>query len=195
MTNSTKPTRAAILALSLAGSLPWIATRAEADGTFFQLDLAPLTSDAVLSATRGKLSFGANYSAYETGWSAGLHVTRDFVIPDLATVKIGPSLGGNDADSGVELGVKIIVERYQPTDFGFVFLSGQYNTIQNDWFALAQIGNGRGLSVDLSAGGSDTYSEHSVAVNYRLGDGPAGVRAGYRFEAEEVFVGLSINTY
>ncbi|WP_421907134.1 hypothetical protein [Mameliella sp.] len=195
MTNSTKPTRAAILALFFAGSLPWIATRAEADGTFFQFDLTTRSSDAVLSATRGKLSFGANYSAYETGWSAGLHVTRDFVIPDLATIKIGPSLSGNHADRGVALGGKILVERYQPTDFGFVFLSGQYNTIQNDWFALAQIGNGRGLLVDLGAGGSDTYSEQFVAVNYRLGDGPAGLRAGYRFEAEEVFVGMSVNTY
>ncbi len=187
--------RAAILVLFLTGSLPWLATRAEADGTFFQLDLTPQASDAVLSATRGKLSFGANYSAYETGWSAGVHVTRDVAVPNLGTVKIGPSLGHNDADSGVEPGVKIIAERYEPTGFGFVFLSGQYNTIQNDWFALVQVGNGRGLSVDLTAGGSDTYSEHSVAVNYRLGDGPAGLRAGYRFEADEVFFGLSVNTY
>ena len=178
-----------------ASALLSAATGARADGTFFQLDLAPNASDAVLGATRGKLSFGANYSTYEDGWSAGVHVTRDFAIKDVATIKVGPSLGSSDESNELTLGAKVIVERYQPTDFGFVFMSGQYNTIENDWFALAQIGNGKGLSVDLTAGGSDTYSEQSIAVNYRMDDGPTSLRGGYRFSAREVFVGMSINTY
>lgn len=182
----------AILAASLGAVAP---AMAQADGTFFQLDLAPNASDAVLGATRNKLSFGANYSRYEDGWSAGLHATRDFVIQDLATVKLGASLGSSEATNGFELGGKIIVERYQPTAFGFVFMSGQYNTIENDWFALAQIGDGEKLSVDFTAGGSDTYSEQSIAVNYRLRDGPARLRVGYRFDAQEVFLGFSVNTY
>lgn len=167
----------------------------QADGTFFQLDLAAHASDAVFGATRGKFSFGANHSTYEGGWSAGLFATRDFVIEDVATIKLGASLGSSEAIDGVELGGKIIIERYQLTDFGFIFLSGQFNTIDNDWFALAQIGDGRKISVDLTAGGSNTYSERAVAVNYRFRDGPTRLRMGYRFDADEVFVGLSLNTY
>lgn len=183
-------------ALVMASGVFWlVAPEARADGTFFQLDLAPHASDAVLGATRGKMSFGANFSTYEGGWSAGAHVTRDFVIGDIATLKVGPSIGSSDAMNGTKLGGKVIVERYQPTDFGFVFLSGQYNSIENDWFTLAQFGNGKGLSVDLTAGGSDTYSEQSVAVNYRFDDGPTSLRGGYRFDAQEFFVGLSVNTY
>ena len=192
--------RAALSGVGRSALLAWAMTAlspitVQADGTFFQLDLAPNASDAVLGATRGKFSFGANYSTFEGGWSAGLHATRDFVIEDVATVKLGASLGSSEALSGVKLGGKIIVERYQPTDFGFVFLSAQYNTIANDWFALAQIGDGEKFSVDFTAGGSDTYNEQSIAVNYRLREGPTRLRVGYRFDAQEVFVGLSVNTY
>lgn len=168
---------------------------ASADGTFFQFDLASDTSDVVLAGTRGVLSFGANYSDYEGGWSANAYLSRDFAVDGIGTVKVGPILGANATRDGLVLGAKLIAERYQPTEFGFLFVSGQYSTIENDWFALAQVGNGEGLSVDLTAGGSETYSERSIALNYRLGDGPVGLRTGYRFEAKEVFVGLSVNTY
>lgn len=182
--------------LSLAIPLLCLASSAaQADGTFFQLDLGAPTADAVLAATRGKMSYGANYSNYESGWSAGIHVTRDFAIEDFGTLKIGPSLGTSDEVKGIKLGGKIILERYQPTNFGFLFLSAQYNTNENDWFTLAQIGNAQGLSVDLTAGGSDNYSEQSVAVNYRLNGGPTSFRGGYRFDAKEVFIGVSVNTY
>ena len=195
MSDTTNPTRPICRALLCASALLCLATGARADGAFFQFDLAPDASDAVLGATRGNLSFGANYSTFEDGWSAGAHVTRDFAVEDVATFKIGPSIGNSAASNGLEFGAKLIVERYQPTDFGFVFMSGQFNTIENDWFALAQIGNGKGLSIDLTAGGSDTYSEQSIAVNYRLDDGPTSLRGGYRFDAQEVFVGMSVNTY
>jgi hypothetical protein len=178
---------AGLLALAPAG--------AQADGTFFQLDLGRTTADAVLAATRGNLSFGANYSTYEGGWSAGVNATRNFAIPQVATLKLGPSLGTGEGEEGLELGAKIIVERYQPTGFGFAFLSGQYNTIANDWFALVQLGNAKGVSVDFTAGGSDSYSEQSIALNYRVDEGPLYLRASYRFEAQEAFVGLSINTF
>ncbi|EIE48729.1 hypothetical protein AL036_20170 [Salipiger aestuarii] len=181
--------------LATCGLLFGTASAVQADGSYFQVDLAPDTSDVVAAATRGKLSFGANYSSYENGWSAGSYLARDFAIEDFGTVKIGPSLVISDARDGMGLGAKLIGERYEPTSFGFVFLSAQYNTIDNDWFALAQIGNGQGHSVDLTAGGSDLYSERSLAINYRLGDGPVSLRGGYRFEAEQVFMGLSVNTY
>jgi hypothetical protein len=189
----TKVSRSPIFAT--CGLLLGAASAVQADGSYFQTDLASDTSDVVAAATRGKLSFGANYSSYENGWSAGTYLSRDFAIEDFGTVKIGPSLGISDARDGLAAGAKLIVERYEPTSFGFVFLSAQYNTIDNDWFALAQIGNGQGQSVDLTAGGSDLYSERSLAVNYRIGDGPVSLRGGYRFEAEQFFIGLSVNTY
>ncbi|WP_332872532.1 hypothetical protein [Pontibaca salina] len=167
----------------------------QAEGTFLQLDLASNTSDAVVAATRDKLSFGANYSSYKGGWSAGTYLLRDFAVENIGTAKIGPSLGTSAARRGLSVGIKLVVERYQTTSYGFAFLSGQFNTIDSDWFALAQLGNGQGLSVDLTAGGSDFYSEHSFAVNYQLDDGPVSLRGGYRFKAEEVFLGLSVNTY
>lgn len=179
----------------LAAALCLVASGAAADGNFLQMDLGPDTADTVVAATRGKVSFGGIYSTYEGGWSAGGNVTRDLQLGDVATLKIGPSFGIGDATEGVALGGKLIVESYRPTGFGFVFLSGQYNTIANDWFTLAQVGNGQGLSVDLTAGGSDTYSEQAAALNFRLNDGPVSLRAGYRFQAESIFFGLSVNTY
>ncbi|MHA6344231.1 hypothetical protein [Roseivivax sp. CAU 1761] len=188
--------RKSLSVLLLSGSLCALAPGAVwADGTFFQLDLSANASDAVLAATRGSMSFGANHSTYEGGWSAGFHATRDFVIDEVATVKLGPSLGIGEDMNPPEIGGKIIIERYQPMEFGFVFLSGQYNTIASDWFALVQVGDGKKLSVDFTAGGSDTYSEKSIAVNYRFREGPTRFRMGYRFEAQEIFAGISINTY
>ena len=195
MSDTTNPRQPALQTLLITSTLFFLATGARADGTFFQLDLEPDAADAVLGATRGKMSFGANYSTFESGWSVGAYATRDFTIENVATIKIGPSIGNSDASNGLDFGAKLIVERYLPTDFGFVFMSGQFNTIENDWFALAQIGNGKGLSVDLTAGGSDTYSEQSIAVNYRLDDGPTSLRGGYRFDAQELFIGMSVNTY
>ena len=195
MSETKNPTLPALKSLLLASTFLCLATGARADGDFFQLDVAPNAIDAVLGATRGEISFGANYSFFRGGWSMGAYATRDFALGNVATVKVGPSIGSTSGANGLDFGAKIIVERYQPTDFGFVFLSGQFNTIDRDWFALAQIGNGKGLSMDLTAGGSKFYSEQSVAVNYRLDDGPASPRGGYRFTAREVFVGLSINTY
>lgn len=176
------------LTIGLAGA-------AQADGTFFQFDVTDQASDTVFAGTRGPVSFGANYSIYEGGWSVGTFVSRDFAIEGLGTVKLGPSFATSDARDDVAVGGKIVVERYQPTSFGFMFLSAQYNTIDDDWFTLAQFGNGSGLSVDLTAGGSDTYSERAIALNRKIGDGPASIRAGYRFEAESVFFGFSVNTY
>ena len=195
MSDTANPKQPAFQALLISSTLLCFATGAQADGTFFQFDLARNASDTVLGATRGKMSFGANYSIFEDGWSAGVYAARDYTIENVATIKIGPSIGKSDASNGLQFGAKVIVERYQPADFGFVFMSGQLNTIENDWFALVQIGNGKGLSVDLTAGGSDTYSEQSIAVNYRLDNGPTSLRGGYRFDAQEVFVGMSINTY
>ncbi|MEQ6248113.1 hypothetical protein ABMC89_04400 [Sulfitobacter sp. HNIBRBA3233] len=183
------------LICSVAGLWFATATDGQADGYFLQIDLASETSDVVVATTRGTFSYGANYSSYEGGWSLGASVTRDFAIENFGTVKIGPSIGTTDERDDFAVGAKLVLERYVPTNFGFVFLLGQYNTIDDDFFTLAQIGNGKGISVDLSAGKSDTYSEQSIAVNYLLGDSPVSLRGGYRFKAREIFLGVSLNTF
>ncbi|OWY05287.1 hypothetical protein B6V75_03965 [Thioclava sp. F1Mire-8] len=168
---------------------------ARADGTFLQADLGTNTSDAVFAISRGKVSFGANFSDYEGGWSTGAVVTRDFALGEIGTLKVGPSIGRTLSDDNWRLGVRAGLEHYSPTRFGHVFLLAQYNTIDQDWFALFQAGNRSGLGLELSAGGSDTYSERTIAVTQKIGDGPVSIRAGWRAFAKEAFVGLSINTY
>ncbi|OOY06038.1 hypothetical protein [Thioclava sp. F28-4] len=181
---------ATCLALSLgAGS------QARADGTFLQFDAAQNTSDTVFSMSRGKVSFSANFSDYDGGWSTGAAVTRDFALGGIGTLKVGPSIGRTLDDDNWRLGARVGLERYTPTSFGHVFMLAQYNTIDQDWFALFQAGNRSGLGLELSAGGSDTYSERTIAVTQKIDGGPVSIRAGWRALAKEAFVGLSINTY
>ncbi|TNF16419.1 MAG: hypothetical protein EP320_02030 [Rhodobacteraceae bacterium] len=171
------------------------AHEARADGVFFQVDAAQNTSDTVFSMTRGKVSFGANFSDYEGGWSTGASLSRDFVVDGIGTLKIGPSVGKTLSEGNWRLGAKVAVERYTPTAFGHVFVLAQYNTIGQDWFALFQAGNKSGFGLELSAGGSDTYSERTVAFSKKIGDGPVAIRAGYHVFAEEAFLGFTINTF
>ena len=174
----------------------WLAAgAASADGTFLQLDLADRTSDAVVAATRGDYSLSANRSSYRSGWSAGAAVTRDLSFDGIVTLKVGPSIGRSAADGEWTPGLRVVAERYLPTSFGFAFASGQYDTVDDAWFGLAQFGNRTGYGMELTAGGSDAYSGRSVALTRRLGEGPVALRAGYRLLADEAFVGLSINTY
>ncbi|WP_188790666.1 hypothetical protein [Salipiger pallidus] len=189
----TKPSF--LSASALCGILVLVAPDARADGFFFQLDRTTSTTDAVVAGTRGAFSFGLNRADYDGGWSAGAFVSRDFVLDGVGTLKVGPSIGTSDGDAGVDWGARVVAERYQPTDFGFVFVSAQYDTIDSSWFSVAEFGGTDGLSISVTAGGSDTYSDQTVSLNRKVGDGPFTVRTGYRFESEALFVGLSVNTY
>jgi hypothetical protein len=83
-----------------------------------------------------------------------------------------------------------------PMEFGSLFLLAEGSTIEGSAFALAQLGfSGPDLLFELSHGRSDSYSETTVAISKSIGEGPLDLRTGYWFDAEELFVGFSINTF
>ena len=188
------------LVSGLALGLALTASGASADGEFFQLDGSVSTATATASVARGPFAFGASAVRFEGGHAYGLSAIWQLPLEtSFVTVKVGPSLGlvrDGDRDDGVELGLKIVAERYLPTDFGSVFLLADLNSIDSSWFVLAQFQlAGPNLSIELSHGESETYSETSVALSRRLNGGPVSLRVGYRLESREAFAGISINTF
>lgn len=184
----------------LCSSAIWVGQTARADGAFLQLDLSQSTSNATMSIARGPLTFGAGAVDYDGG--RAYRVSATYKLPfgqDVATVKVGPSVGlvvADDAEDTVDLGLNLVAERYIPTDFGSVFLLADFDTNESAWFVLAQGTNARfGLSVELSHGESDNYAETSIALAKRLSDSPVSLRLGYRLKANEIFAGVSINTF
>jgi hypothetical protein len=173
---------------------------AHADGEFWAIDVSESTRSGVLSASRGELTFGANVTDYGDGVSAGLSLTRripfDFGIEGL-TLSAGPALGLSGDDlSEVELGLTGSAQRFVVTDWGSYFLQASVGTINRNFFLQAQATfDGPDLTVALSRGGSTEYDETSISISKQLNNGPVSVRAGYRLQAEEVFVGFSVNTF
>lgn len=195
-----RPRRGKALALAAGLLLGCAAVQpARADGTFLQLDIAKDASGGVVAISRGRLNFGANLTTYQGGRSAGLSLTYSFPLGDFGTFKLGPALGrsfGNSADKTLQAGLQASWERYTPTSFGALYLLGQASSIDHGWFLLAQTTFGSsGFGLELSHGGSTTYHETALALTRRLGQGPFSLRAGYKFVARQVFVGLSYNTF
>jgi hypothetical protein len=181
--------------LSLAQGSP-----ALADGEFLQLDLSAGTTVAVVSAQRGPLTFSLSYTEADGDRSGRIGATYELPLPTgeaLPTARLGPALGLDGPDlSDAEPGLSLVLDRYTATTWGSVYLLADLSTIDAAWFLLAQVGRPEaGLTAELSRGGSDDYTETTFALSRRLGDGPVSLRAGYRFEAEEVFVGLAVNTF
>ena len=190
--------RAAMAACLGAGLALLPAGTLRADGLFFKTDVSENSVDTVGVMARGPLTFGVNYSDYVGGHSVSLTATYAFPLGDVATLRVGPSLGrafGDGAEEDWRLGAKLAVDRYQTTGFGYVYLLGEYNTIDNDWYVGAQAGVPSGWGIEVSAGGSDAYDARTVALTRRIGEGPVTLRAGYKLLAEEAFIGVSINTF
>jgi len=193
----SSPLTSLVVAIAALGAVP-----AMADGSFVQLDFAETASGAVVAVvavTRGALNFGLGYSAYEGGDTKSASITYSLPLDVPGTIKLGPSLAqACDDETGCddwEPGIKLSYERYIATQSGHVFLLGEVNSIDRNWFALAQFGVTPAVNLELSAGGSENYDAASVAISYRIGAGPVSLRAGYKFVAQEVFVGLSVNTF
>jgi len=173
---------------------------AAADGTFIQLDAGRNSLNGVLSVSQGPLTFGGLVADYDGGAVASLSVTYQVPGTGDVAVKVGPvvSLVKDDdkSDESVKGGLKVSVDRYTATDFGFLYLLGEVNSIDRSWFVLSQFGLGQsGYALEFSAGGSDAYDERSVGLSKKLGESPISLRAGYRFVEEEIFVGVSYNTF
>jgi hypothetical protein len=171
-----------------------------ADGEYWSIDISDGSRSGVLSATRGDLTFGATVTDYGDGVSAGLSLSRrlpfDFDLAGL-NLSLGPALGFGGGDlSELQLGVTASAQRYVVTEWGAYFLQASAGTISRSFFLQAQATfNGPDLTIALSRGGSTDYDETTLSVSRPLGDGPVSLRAGYRFEAEEFFVGFSVNTF
>ncbi len=176
------------------------ATEACADGSFFQADLSDTTSGVTVSIGRGPLTYGGSAVKYDGGYALGFNAT--YKVPfrsELVTVRVGPSLGtahDGDQPGPVDLGVKIVAERYMPTKFGSLYLLADLNSIDQSWFVLSQIGFAQpGVAIELSHGESATYAETSIAIAKRLTGSPVSLRIGYRFDSAAIFAGLTINTF
>ena len=78
--------RATLLsAMTLAGAVALgPAGEARADGMFAQLDVAPGDVTAVLSAQRGRLSYGTVYSDYGNGADLNFQLSYAFALGDRA---------------------------------------------------------------------------------------------------------------
>ncbi|NDV97746.1 hypothetical protein [Salipiger sp. PrR002] len=182
----------------LAASLALSALPAAADGTFVQLEQAQSTSGAVLAVNRDKLNYGGVVSHWDGGYSVVGSLTYGFDTPIGASFKIGPAVGGvykDGEEDEYDLGVRASLDRWMPTSFGSFYYLAELNSIENSWFGLVSFGWGdSGFNTELSRGGSDSYLDTTLAVNKHY-DGPVSLRAGYRFNSGEFFIGFSVNTF
>ncbi|MDG3039787.1 hypothetical protein [Roseicyclus marinus] len=187
-----------VSAAALVAALALSTLPARADGYFIQTDLGPENQSLVATFAQGRLNYGLNVSAYDDGRAATISTTYALDLGGLATLKIGPALRFEQKEVGAEdldLGLRLSLERYQPTDFGAVYGLAEIGSIDETWFLLGQMVLRDGFSFELSRGGSDSYTETTFAVQQQLGDGPVRLRLGYRAEDTEFFVGLSVNTF
>ncbi|WP_353472719.1 hypothetical protein PVT71_01440 [Salipiger sp. H15] len=181
-----------------AAALVLTACPALADGSFMQLEQAETTSGGVLAVTRDRLTYGGVISHWDGGYSVVGSVVYGIDTPIGASLKLGPALGGVFSDGeedDYELGLRVALDRWTATDWGSFYWLAEVNSIDSSWFLLASTGWGdSGFSTELSTGGSDNYHDTTLAVSQRI-RGPVSLRAGYRFDSEEFFVGVSVNTF
>ncbi|MAQ82712.1 MAG: hypothetical protein CMH12_05710 [Maritimibacter sp.] len=194
------PFRRALSGFALAAGLVLsVPDAARADGEFFQFDLSETASDAVFAVSRDRFSFNGNYSEYESGSATTFSVSYAFPVDGIGTFRIGPSVSRSvDDDDGTssELGARVVFERWMPTSFGSLFVLAEYSTIDNNYFGLVQTGFGTsGFAAEFSVGGSEKYDATTLAVSKRIGDGPVYLRGGFKFVAQEAFIGFALNTF
>jgi hypothetical protein len=170
-----------------------------ADGEFAQLDVSASTTGGVASVQRGPLTFGGVVTIPDGDPSATLSTTQALSLPVswAPTLRVGPALGLSGEDlADVEAGLRLLAERYSGTDWGSVYGLIDLGTIDRSWFILGQVGLAETqLTFEISHGASDEYEETAIAISRRVQNSPVSLRAGYRFDAGEVFVGVSVNTF
>ncbi|WP_111733708.1 hypothetical protein [Roseovarius amoyensis] len=173
-----------------------IAATAQADGEFYQLDLGEDTTTAVVSVERGRMSYGIVFSDYTGPEDLNLMVSYKFSLGTPITFRAGPAiqLEGLDRLKG---GIRLVAEHYQPTSFGSIYLLGEATTIDRGYFTLAAISfNKPDVTFEFSyLGDDDGFRDKVATVAFGIPNTKASFRAGYKFDSEESFVGISINTF
>lgn len=190
--------RASLWAGGLSIIMPLSAAPAAADATFLQLDAGRVNQGLVASVATGNLGFSLGVSRYVDGRSAVLAATYGFDLGDVGMLKIGPALLVRQDDAAPtesQIGARLSLERYVATEFGGIFGLAEIGSIDDSWFLLGNVTLHGGLGIELSRGGSDTYTETTIALQQQLGNGPVRLRLGYRVEEQEVFIGVSYSTF
>lgn len=179
--------------LGLAAALP-----AQADGTFVQFDFSDAATSAVAVAVRGDISYGLSRNEYEGGhdWTASVLYRMQFGAKNPIGLQVGPAVRIDEEHKTLG-GLRATVDHYHPTGWGHVYLLADYTTIRNSHFAMVQLGHrASGLGLELAAMGDDEdYQEETITATYRFGQSPFSLRLGQKLEAQETFIGFSINTF
>ena len=170
-----------------------------ADGEFFQGDYASGGSSVVGSIVRGPFGVALGWSEFDNGNALSANVTYGLSVPALgdgATFRFGPT-ARLDQDDNLDLGVKVVFERWAPTDWGSVFVLADYNTILNEYLLLGEVTHANsGLSGSLAIqGGDNGFRENTIVLGYSIPQTPFGLRLGYRFKARQAVVGFTVNTF
>ncbi len=185
---------ASVTSLGLLTALP-----ASANGEFFQLDFAPGESTVVGSIVRGPFGAALGWSDYINGSAFSANITYSVAIPALGDGALlrGGASSRLDQDGDLSMGAKVVFERWTPTDWGGVFLLADYNTILSEYLALAEVSHSRsGLNASFAVqGGDNGFRENTLVVGYAIPESRMRLRLGYRFEAQQAFIGFSVNTF
>lgn len=186
-------------ALPASGLISLIAlSDAQANGEFFQLDYAPRASTVIGSVVRGPWGAALGWSDFAGGGAFSANITYSLPVAALgesAVFRFGPSARSDRAGS-LDLGAKVVLERWAPTTFGSVFVLADYNTIKNEYQLLGEVAHwDSGLSAAVSIQGGDSFRENSLFLGYDIRETPVRLRLGYRFREKRAVIGFAINTF
>ena len=171
------------------------APAAHADGEFLQYDRGPSDHTLVASIGRGSISGGLTFSDYDGGAETTLSLTHAVPLDYGITGRVGATLHFDDGEA--DPGLKIAAEQYLAQDWGGLFWLAEIDSYRAGYFALMQaFPQGMPINLELTASGhNDGYHETSVATGFQINDGPVRLRTGVRLQAQEAFVGVSLNTF
>ncbi len=169
-----------------------------ADGEYLQFDVGREDVTVVASAERSGASIGLTHSRYDGG--NGTSIAALAALPlriggQDVTARVGPVLHLDDHEP--EIGAKLVIESYRGMSWGGLFGIAEVSSVDTGYFAMVQANlSGSGLSFEVTANGDDDgYHENALVAGYRLGQSDLRLRLGYKIRAEELFVGISLNTF
>lgn len=193
-----KKAQLSAVALVMAYFLP--TSLAHADGEYWAIDVSENTRSGVLSVTQGKITFVSTVTDYGDGVSAGISLTHRLPFEhgiEGLVLAAGPAIGFGGGDlSELEFGIAASAQRYVPTEWGSYFWQAGVGTSNRAFFLQGQATlSGPKLTLALSRGGSTLYDETTLSLSRQLGESDISIRTGYRFQAEDWFLGFSVNTF
>jgi hypothetical protein len=171
-----------------------------ADGLFFQQDASKGTFVTTFSVQKDGATFGVSAFANELDEALSFSFTQSVGwYAEIGTLRIGPAIRLAYQDSALDstdVGVKAVFEKYSQTDFGSFFWLVDASSIDNSFLLLGQFNLAKpNFSFEYSYGRSTDYSDTTFALNRRFANSRFSGRIGYRIEAEDLFFGMSYNTF